>query len=180
MKFLFSTILTCCFLSVWCQDLKLPQASSLIEKSDIIEIFGADDKSLFIINNSRNERPHRKKCTVSWDNKDSSSDIFIEIKANNKKSEYPLRYTNDLNYYVEEGISIISDEKVKLKFQYLDSLANTIYSDNLGNDKALVIQKDNEYIVSVHYQEHIDRNVGDFSDKLMKLADIIISGLIKK
>jgi hypothetical protein len=161
-----------------CQLKSLPDACDLVSESDIQSIFGADPETLDIQSNNRLIRSNRKKCAISWDKPFSKAKIYIEIKLNDKKDEFPTRYDADMDEYELEGISIAGDLKVKMKFNPLDSLASrATYAGNLGNDKALIFHLENNYIISLHYQEHIDMDIGDYSERLIKLANKVIGNL---
>lgn len=161
-----------------CQLKSLPDACELVSENEIQSIFGADSETLDFQPNNRLIRSNRKKCAISWDKPFSKAKIYIEIKLNDKKNEFPNRYDSDMDEYELEGISIAGNLNVKMKFIALDSIATrAAYAGNLGNDKALIFHIDNNYIISLHYQEHIDMDIGNYSERLIKLANKVMSNL---
>jgi hypothetical protein len=169
------------FVTLEAQLKALPDVCTFFSEKDIQGIFSVDAEKVTLSSNTRLERSNRKKCIATWDKPFSKASIYVDMKLNSKKDEHPNRYSNDIEGYKLEGISLPATTGLKMKFESVDSLGTeAIYSDNMGNDRAIIFHLNNNYIISIHYQEHIDMDIGDYKDRLVKLGEKIVANLKSK
>ncbi|HPK10439.1 MAG TPA: hypothetical protein PK147_04195 [Saprospiraceae bacterium] len=160
------------------QELVLPSPCDLLEESDMMGLFNADKGSLTMYKDDQLQKYNRKKCFYSWDKPNSEVKVFLEFKRNPDVSLYPQRFEEDLNQFLEKGIKVSKSEKLIFKFEPMDSMGfPAIYSGNMNNEKILIFRLDNDYIISLHYQEFVDYDIGDFRPAFIDAARRLLTNL---